>query len=297
MDGTTDVGEERRARRWSAALLSLVTPGLGHLAIGHPRRMVAWFSSVVVLAAAMVVSARHGVMVFISVVFVVAVAIHLAAAVDTLRLPRPAELPRPRNVALMAVGLFAFWEIIGYQVRSHVIEAFQIPSASMYPTLVVGDHVFADKTSQTYAAGDVVVFKYPRDPDVNYVKRIIAVGGDTVESDPDGQLVVNGRRLPDAETSRPCAGAEGEPCAILEEQLGSHRYLIAHEKLGGPRTLERRVVPPGTVFVVGDNRERSSDSRVWGPVRNELLLGKVIGIWWSRGPEGIRWDRIKQRLE
>src|SRR4051812_22847922 len=144
LDETTRA-PDRRTRRWSAFLLSLLAPGLGHLALGYPRRMVAWFSGVVAVIGCTLVAALSGVAIVAPMAVVVATGLRIASAIDTLRLARPAELPRPRNVALIAIGLFAFWEIIGLQIRSGLIEAFRLPSASMYPTLEVGDHVFASK--------------------------------------------------------------------------------------------------------------------------------------------------------
>jgi signal peptidase I len=294
MDGTTDGGAERRARRWTALLLSIVAPGLGHLAIGYPRRLVAWYGSLLAILAAVVVLGRFGVSMIAPVAIALAVLLQLGAALDTFRLPRPAVLPRPRTVLLIAVGLLAFYRV---GVRG-AVEAFQIPSGSMYPTLSVGDHIFVSKVAQRYTAGDLVVFRYPKDPRTDYIKRIVAVGGDTIEGRADGTLVVNGQPIARTETSLPCSlGEYAMACSLWEEQLGGRRYLISHDKLSLLPEFNRTVVPPGHVFVIGDNRENSSDSRVWGTVKNELLVGKVVGIWWSRGPEGIRWNRMFGLLE
>jgi signal peptidase I len=289
-----------RARRWTAVLLSLAAPGLGHLAIGYPQRMVAWYASLVATLILVIVGGLRGTLIPVEVAFLAGALLRLGAAADTLRLNRPDPLPRPRNVLIMVVGFFAFWEILAMNLRAHVVEAFQIPSGGNYPTLLVGDHIFATKLDRNYQRGEVVVFRLPVDPSTMYVKRIIGVGGDEVETR-DGALIVNGTPVPRTRTSQLCADGDGPfetTCEIWQEELGDHRYGVARElsRTGadfGPVTIE-----PGYVFVMGDNRDNSSDSRVWGGVKLELIVGKVTQVWWSKDPRGgIRWERMNLRVE
>lgn len=288
---------DRKARRWAALLLSFVGPGLGHLAIGYPRRMVAWYFSALTVVAWTLLGAAKGVYFTIPIGIAIALAVRIAAAIDTVRLRRPASLPRPRTVVLIAVGLSVFMQILSGHVKSKVVEAFQIPSGAMYPTLEVGDHIFATKLGQTYGVGDVVVFLYPMEPTTKYLKRIVAVAGDHVEIRV-GDLIVNDQRVPRAQTSRPCVPTgEHSACTIWDEELGGRRYGVAHEGSRMASSFGPVVVPPGHVFVLGDNRDNSSDSRVWGPLKVELIVGKVTGVWWSQGSDGIRWNRVNLRID
>jgi signal peptidase I len=288
---------DRASRRWAAVLLSLLAPGLGHLAIGHPRRMVVWFSGLIAVMALTIGAAVRGTALAMAFCLAMVAALRLAAAIDTLRLVRPDHLPRPRAVFLIVVGLYVFVQILSVRVRSGVIEFFQVPSASMYPTFAVGDRVFATKRDRHFGRGDVVVFGYPLDPEVTYMKRIVAVGGDRIGVR-HGILIVNDQAVPRIATARPCVSAEpGGSCTLWHETLEGHGYDVAHDESRSASDFDTLVVPEGSVFVMGDNRDNSSDSRVWGAVRLDLIRGKIGGVWWSWGPQGLRWDRMNLRTE
>ncbi len=174
-------------------------------------------------------------------------------------------------------------------IRTSVVEAFKIPSGSMEPTLEVGDHLLVNKfiygvklpfTSITLIPwkspqrGDVIVFIYPADPSKDFIKRVIGVGGDTV-SIVDKKLYVNGVEVPD-------------PHAVYREDNISPGNLQRLENFG-PVT-----VPKGSLFVMGDNRDHSYDSRFWGFVPLGNVVGEAINIYWSwnREESTVRWDRL-----
>lgn len=200
--------------------------------------------------------------------------------------------------------------------RSFLFEPFKIPSGSMIPTLLVGDFIVVNKF--TYGIrlpvlnkkiisineperGDVVVFRYPPDPNVNYIKRLVGMPGDTVAYR-DKQLYVNGEKVEKEVVRRwasndvKCTTPETD-AMLYDETLGSvdHDILI-HEMSGGRDG--QWVVPAGNYFMMGDNRDRSSDSRYWGFVPEKNLVGRAVGIWlnfdfekgcadWSRIGDGI----------
>jgi signal peptidase I len=168
----------------------------------------------------------------------------------------------------------------------------------MAPTLVVGDSFLVDKLARRPDRGDVIAFEFPLDRSTDYVKRVVALGGDTVEI-AGRQLIVNGKEVWRERVQNGCAeGTEqaGIPCVIWEETLGERRYQVGFET-GALNDMARRLVPPDTVFVLGDNRDNSSDSRVWGPVPLENIKGTARFIWWSTGPDGrVRWDRVNAPL-
>jgi signal peptidase I len=164
-------------------------------------------------------------------------------------------------------------------VRIFIGEASLVPTASMEGTILVGDHLFMDKLLygpeiplvnwrlpmlKTVHRGDIVVFRYPKDPSEVYLKRVAAVGGDRVEIR-DGVVYIN---------SQPVA----EPYAV---HRGS-RYS-RYEQMGSI------VVPKGKLFVLGDNRDNSSDSREWGYVPVENVIGEPLFVYWSYDAPTSKW--------
>ena len=186
-------------------------------------------------------------------------------------------------------------------IRPFFAEAFQIPSTAMAPTLVVGDHIMVDKLSHSPRRGDVVVFKYPLDPNIDYVKRVVGLPGTGRYS--HGRLFINGAATSKERYQEDCAkGPDGFsdgsiPCVLWRETLDGRTYNIGTETVfGESRDMDPKVVPPDALFVLGDNRDNSSDSRVWGYVPLANVKGVVRFVWWSssrpRMRGVVRWDRV-----
>jgi signal peptidase I len=198
---------------------------------------------------------------------------------------------------------------IALLLRAFVVEAFQIPSGSMIPTLEIGDHIFVSKFSyglsipftnkkilqlSTPKRGDVIVFKYPLDPEIDYIKRVVALPGERV-SVKNNEVFIDGRPMPRELLKIPCSYQEGPQVEGQPNEKKCERWL---ENLDGkvhPTNVDPDhpsptanyaglVVPPGRVFVMGDNRDNSNDSRGWGTVPEELIKGRALIVWWSRGP-------------
>lgn len=174
-------------------------------------------------------------------------------------------------------------------IRTFVVQAFKIPSGSMQETLLIGDYILVSKfiygvklpfteiTVIPYKEprrGDVVVFKYPEEPDKDFIKRVVGVGGDTVEIR-DKLVYVNGER-------------EKDPFAVHVDPLVFPSGIQPRDNLG-PLS-----VPDGKLFVMGDNRDQSNDSRFWGFVDVAAVRGKAFMIYWSwdRHKFGPRWNRL-----
>jgi len=176
-----------------------------------------------------------------------------------------------------------------------LLQAFVVPSGSMENTLLIGDHLFVDKLAYSpYGAagkhflpyedvhrGDVIVFRYPADITKDYVKRVIGVPGDHLRLK-DGVLQLNGHAVsePYVIQSRPGTYDEyrdnfpqGESHVML---YPGARQMLEHNQVNG-----EIVVPPGHYFAMGDNRENSEDSRYWGFVPRDNIMGKPVIIWWS----------------
>jgi signal peptidase I len=197
-------------------------------------------------------------------------------------------------------------------VRSFLVEPFRIPSGSMMPTLLVGDFILVNKFAYGLRLpvlntkiiqigephrGDVVVFRYPENPSVDYIKRVIGLPGDHVAYY-NKTLTINGKVMPQR-ALKAYDGPEADlvPNALLREehlQSVSHKILIQPWK---PSVEGEFTVPAGQYFVMGDNRDNSNDSRYWGTVPEQNLVGKAFIIWmnWSNG--GLARERIGMTIQ
>ncbi len=184
--------------------------------------------------------------------------------------------------------------VLALLIRTFVVQAFKIPSGSMEPTLEIGDHILVNKfiygikipfTAWSFGAweqpkrGDVIVFIYPLEPEKDFIKRVIGVPGDTVRI-VNKKLFINGTEAQD-------------PHAVYKEDTVLPGDAQRRDNFG-PIT-----VPPGKIFVLGDNRDRSLDSRFWGFVPLEDVKGKAFIIYWSwdRQEMGVRWKRIGHLID
>jgi signal peptidase I len=282
----------------------------------------------------------------------------------------------PKSAALDYVQSIGSAILIALALRAFVIEAFKIPSSSMYPTVEIGDHIFANKfiygvripwtTTKLFERsperGEVIVFIYPCDPERDYIKRVIALAGDTVEVRCN-VVYVNGKAIPNRLIDEHCTYRDHDEesdewtvkkCSLYRETVAGHEHDTFHDvdrpvrdeqarhgiqeadaydfpvigrappscaesrdadkaashpqvlgtltqtksNAGACELQQHYTVPPGHVFVMGDNRNNSADSRVWGSVPIENIKGKAMFIWlsyehWSPLDwGGIRWNRI-----
>lgn len=174
--------------------------------------------------------------------------------------------------------------VIVLLLRAFVVQAYNIPSGSMKPTLLVGDFILVNKLVYRFSEpqrGDIIVFKWPVDPRIDFIKRIIGVPGDVVQVK-DYQVYVNGKPLP-----LKLIGEEyeaGNRKLIYEETLPNgvkHKIALYQDPIIPRRDVPATVVPPNSYFVMGDNRDNSEDSRYWGFVPRENIEGKAFVIYFS----------------
>lgn len=190
-------------------------------------------------------------------------------------------------------------------IRSFIVEPFRIPSGSMLPTLEAGDFIVVNKFGYGLrlpvgrqlvvpvgdpARGDVAVFRYPVDPSQDYIKRVVGVPGDQLVYR-DKALTINGETVPVEELGR---WSEDADFLLRQERIGDqwHQLLIHAQSNAREFTFE---VPADHFFVLGDNRDRSSDSRFWGPVHRDHFVGEAFLIWMSWNG-GINWGRLGNRI-
>ena len=195
-------------------------------------------------------------------------------------------------------------------LRSFLVEPFRIPSGSMMPTLLIGDFILVNKFSYGIRLpvlntkvididepkrGDIVVFRYPKDPTVDYIKRVIGLPGDRVAYY-NKKLYINGKVAKQVSLGRYQGVGQGVNMSGSEELVEDldgveHDILISR---GLPSMEGVFVVPHGHYFVMGDNRDNSNDSRYWGTVPEQNLVGKAFLIWmnWDWQNKGVGFDRI-----
>ncbi len=184
--------------------------------------------------------------------------------------------------------------LLALLIRTFFVQAFKIPSGSMKQTLQIGDHILVNKfiygiripflrsaivAFKKPKRGDIIVFKYPVDPDKDFIKRVIGLAGDRVEGR-DKKIYVNNKPIDD-------------DFSIRTDPHINPRGLTARDNFG-PIT-----VPDNALFVMGDNRDQSLDSRFWGFVDLKVVSGKAFMIYWSWDREnfGVRWKRIGKILK
>ena len=187
--------------------------------------------------------------------------------------------------------------LVVFLIRSFVAEPFKIPSGSMMPTLLAGDFILVNKftyglrvpiLNNTFIEtshpkrGDVFVFHYPPEPSIDYIKRVVGLPGDKILYQ-DKQLYINGQKLDMAyldDYSYESVGLNQVHAKRFEEQLGDvkHDILIEENSMSREGSFE---VPEGYYFAMGDNRDNSRDSRYWGFVPEQNLVGKAFFIWWN----------------
>jgi signal peptidase I len=204
----------------------------------------------------------------------------------------PATMPKRKSQFREYAEALGVALLLALAIRTFVVQAFKIPSGSMLPTLQIGDHILVNKflygprleiplTQMSLGRlpglrkprpGDVVVFIWPKDRSKDFIKRVVAVEGQTIEVK-NRQVFIDGKPWDDPHATW-----------VMQRGLGG-----AAGDNYGPYT-----VPPDHVFVMGDNRDQSYDSRFWGPVPIADIKGQALVIYWSwDGPDRwVRWERL-----
>jgi signal peptidase I len=287
-------------RPWIAALLTLLALGLGHLYAGNPKRGLILFCIGEILLTVLLV-----LLIFIFPDFIIffciasiisSFAFLVFCIVDAVSIAKRKkenyELVK-YNRWFVYVGYFIILSlissIVSAGVKDSVIKAYKIPAASMMPTLLVGDHVLVNKfiygikipflrkiivPGKDPKRNDIIVFIFPKDRSKDFVKRVIGVDGDKIE--------IKNKKI------------------FINDKPYNDTFGLYSDNVIYPAALEPRdnfgpvTVPKNSLFVMGDNRDQSMDSRYWGFVDLKDVEGKVFMIYWSRDgiEKTVRWDRV-----
>ena len=221
-----------------------------------------------------------------------------------------------RSMPLYKRGVIREWVepiasalVIALFLRAFVVQAFKIPSGSMYPTLLVGDHVLVNRFGYGFMIpftdvkvlpflkvkrGDVIVFKWPQDPDIDFIKRVVGLPGDTIEIH-GTNLYINGKPcelkpigpVEDSRELHDCRIRLGSEFMKYSEAMDGNEHLVVYAERDIARDFGPIKVPEGHYFVMGDNRDCSNDSRYWGFVPFKYIKGKALIIYWSWGPHQL----------
>ena len=209
---------------------------------------------------------------------------------------KPAEEPKAKVQEFIEAIIIAI--LIAVVIRALVVQAYKIPSRSMVPTLLIGDHLLVNKfiygikipvirttlvSVSNPERGDIIVFIYPNDRSKDYIKRVIGVAGDKIEIR-NKNIFINDK--------------------LYKDDFGIYSDSIVYPAMVQPRdNFGPVVVPKNSLFVMGDNRDESADSRFWGFVNLQDVEGKALLIYWSWNSEEenllkkVRWDRIGNLLK
>lgn len=269
---------------WVAATLTLIQPGLGHVYNGElSKGLLIYLLPFLLIPSSLICLHSQHLRTVFTLFSLLAFIIYTAVLVDVVRTARKLRdhyTPRKYNKTVIYIAIFASSFVLNnamsYVVKNTVIKAFRFPSDSMEPTLLKGDHILVDRTNagKHPHRGEVIVFEFPEDPAKDFLKRVVAVGGDTVAVR-NKILYVNGKAMT-------------EPYVVHQES----DMIPAREN---PRdNFGPEVIPAGSFFVMGDNRDKSFDSRFFGPVTSDKVKGTVRTVYWSwdQKKSAVRWDRV-----
>jgi len=273
---------------WLAGLLSLFEPGLGQIYNGQARKGIFFILLQLLLIPFLLLSLNSRyIFIYICIMVLFTLLYYIIVVGDAVIYARKCnsdyQLKKYNKITIYVgtvVLLTVFSISLKLLIRNNYVQAYKIPAGSMEPTILIGDHILVDRrtSARNPNRGDLVIFEYPEDPSKDFVKRVVAVGGDVVAIK-DKELYVNN--------------------SLTKESYSVHKELDVIPASQNPRDNFGPVtVPVGSYFMMGDNRDRSYDSRFWGFVEKSKIKGTVRNIYWSwdRSKNAVRWSRIGSRI-
>jgi signal peptidase I len=253
-----------------AFLLSVITPGLGQIYNGRFKRGIILYLILLLLSVALIFlgmfSTFYGAIIIFLIILGFSIFIWLDALFDAIKLKGVPLKPYNKWYIYLVIVLISGFvnSMISSVTKNNIVRAYKIPASSMEPALLVGDHFIADMKiykSEKPKRGDLVVFEFPKDPSKDFIKRVIATEGEKIE------IIRNKIYINDQ---------------LMDDPWGHFTMPRSSIEDYGPVR-----VPEGSLFVMGDNRDNSQDSRFWGFVNIRKVKGKPLYIYWAKNKTRI----------
>jgi signal peptidase I len=270
-----------------ATLLSFLVPGLGQVYGAKPSRGAIVYGAYLLLLAilALLAPAMPAMWFLYSIAFWF-VGARVVAGVDA-RAQSKKKKAQSSTAGLVMAALVAFvvaGQVSGYVIRQNLLEAFKIPSEGMSPSLLMGDHLFADKRISEPRRGDIIIFEFPDNRRQDFINRVIGLPGDLIETK-KGDMYIN-----DVLVER-CKLGEVDGQVVYVERLDGRSYIVVVDKTETATDQQWRV-SHGEYFVMGDNRSNSYDSRNWNAGRGagvplDHVQGRALFVWWATNRDRI----------
>jgi signal peptidase I len=274
---------------WVAGLLSLLEPGLGQIYNGQARKGLIFLVLSLFLLPVIVLCINSSKILYFLIAFALLITAYYTIAIgDAIYTARKFNTEynlKKYNKLIAYLGIIVLVLIVNTAVtgyfKNNYVQAYKIPAGSNEPTLLIGDHILTDRrvAARNPKRGALIIFEFPGDPKRDFVKRAVAIGGDTVEIR-DKVLLIN-----------------NEP---IEETYIIHNDTTIFSATQNPRdNLGPITVPENACFVLGDNRDQSYDSRFWGFLEKTKIKGTVKNIYWSWDQQNtsVRWNRIGLKVQ
>ncbi len=282
---------DKPRKPWISGILTFFAIGLGHIYSGEAKKgIILFLIGQFILLFSMSLLLLPYVPINIVVAILVGLSFLIYCVIDAVKLSRKHKFSYDMKKYNKWYFYLLFWLLTSFliqpitetAIKSNIVKAYKIPSGAMKQTLQIGDHIIANKfiyKNSEPKRGDIVIFPFPEEPSKDFIKRVVGVGGDVIEIR-DKQVLINYN--------------------IFQES-----YKIHTDNRIIPKDLQPRdnygpvEVPHDCIFVMGDNRDNSYDSRFWGFVKKATVKGKASTIYWSWDREQfrVRWDRIGDRIQ
>lgn len=283
---------DKPRKAWISGLITLFAIGLGHIYAGEAKKGIKLYflgQSILLLIFLPIIYFFPA-----PIVFVLAVLSGLLfliyCIIDAVKISKKKRITYTLKrynkwyvyLACLVLTCFIIEPLISTSIKVFLFQAYKIPASSLKPTLLTGDHILARKLFVVKAGinrGDMIIFPFPEDTSKDFIKRVVAIGGETIEI-VNKKVFINGKLIEEPYV------VHSDPHIIPEGMQPRDNY--------GPA-----MVPEELLFVMGDNRDQSYDSRFWGFVKKAAVKGKAYTIYWSWDKENfnVRWNRIGKKIE